>query len=350
MSQPNYKEDSRGWIPQTPKTPKRKINRIHTSVAIVLSTAILVSLFSSAFVVQLIAPSTLVLPAYIHTSASNPPFSTYIDFQGLLIEYGDNSSYSIIDGVYQKFENSFHVYWKNGSITSTKALNMSFSTNAEGYNDENCQVHIALVGDNFSVEKTLDGEMVNGRLMINNNPSIFKINPNTLVSGTQIQIAETSDWRLIGDVSNNTRRLTTAIDDYLIQVKGVRAYHSTANVPKNWLILNLGYDTNTGMLVSTQGVLSDALLDSVGVKFIMDSFFQVVSYSANLDLEVTKKPMSIPGGFPFWITVITPVTAAIVAYLAYRSYKNKRELGKKWKGLVDSGRVDSNQSRHKKWS
>ena len=347
MNQPNFEERSRGWIPQT---PKRKLKRTHTSIAIILSTTVLISLFSSAFIVQLITPSTLALPAYVHTSASNPPFSTYIDFQGLLIEYGDNSSYSIIDGVYQKLENSFHVYWNNGNITSTKALNMSFSTNAEGYNDDDCQMHIALVGGNFTVEKTLNGKMVNGRLMINDSASIFKITPNMLVSGTQIQLSETPNWHLIGDVSNNTSKLTTAIDDYLIQVKGVRAYHSTANVPKNWLTLNLGYDLNTGMLVSIRGVLSDALLDAVGVKFIMDSFFQVVSYSANLDLAVAKKPMSIPGGFPFWITVITPVTIAIIAYLAYRSYKNKKELETKWKGLVDSGRVDINQSRHKKWS
>ncbi len=343
MTLPNIEDQARGWIPENPKTSKRKLKRIYASAAILFSTMVLVSVFSSAFLVQLATPSTLVLPAYVHMSTTNPPFSTYVEFQGILETSGE--SYSIIDGVYQKLEPVFHIIFSNGSKANCKALNMSFSTNAESYTDNNFQVNVALTADNFSAQKTLDGTMVNGKLTVNSKTSLFMIDPHLLVGGTEIVLGETADWKLVGDISNSTWKLQTAIEDYMVEAVGVLMYHSTKIAPTGWLMLHLGFDTKTGMLVSATGALTDVLLDAAGIQLITDGNFKLVGYSENLNLEVIQPPQ-IPADFPFWIilAVTIPVVIVIAAALAYRAHKRKADLSLALRELSDypeSGKLSS---------
>jgi hypothetical protein len=325
MNLSDFEEQARGWIPQTPKT-KKKHKRMYASAAFLFSTVVLVSVFSSAFFVQVSAPSAAMLPAYVHVSTSSP-FSTYVEFQGILDTGGE--SYVEINGVRQEIEQSFHIIFTDGSKANTKALNLSFSTNAKSYADTNFQVHVAVTGDNFTKEKTLDATMVSGKLTVNSKTSLFMLDPHLLVKGTQIQLGEAPDWKLLGDISNSTWGLQTAIEDYRVEAVGVLAYHSTAIAPKGWLMLNLGYDTQTGMLVSVNGALTDVLLDAAGIELIMNGMFGLVSYSENLNLEVVKLPEnSVGGGFPLWIIWATavPIVIGVIAVLAYRAYRRKNNL------------------------
>ncbi|MGD6852707.1 MAG: hypothetical protein ACQCN6_11675, partial [Candidatus Bathyarchaeia archaeon] len=256
---------------------------------------------------------------------TSSPFSTYVEFQGILDTSGE--SYATVDGVYQKIEPTFHVIFTDGSTANYKALNISFSTNAKGYADNDFQVHLAVTADDFSKEKTLDGTMVNGKLIVDSKTSLFMLDPHLLVKGAKIQLGETPDWKLVGDISNNTWKLQTAIEDYVVEAAGVLAYHSTAIAPKGWLMLNLGYDTQTGMLVSATGALSDVLLDAVGIQLITEGNFKLVGYSENLNLEVAKPPEGTTI-FPYWIilAVTIPVVIGVVAALAYRAHWRKNNL------------------------
>ncbi|MCW4004287.1 MAG: hypothetical protein NWE95_10295 [Candidatus Bathyarchaeota archaeon] len=311
-----FEERSRGWLPEEPKTSKRKLKRICASVAVLLSTAVLLSLFSSAFFVQLMTPSALIVPPYTYASASSP-FSTCVKFKSVLSHGG---GYSIIDGVRQELEPMIHIIFTNGSSTNSRELEMTFSTTT--LIDNECKVHLAFKGDNFFYETTMNGKMSDGKLTINSTPSIFMIDPELLVTEKEIQLGETADWRLIGNVSDR-RKLPTAIDDYRVQVVSVELCHSTENVPKDWLRLTLGYDPDTGLLTYAAGTLSDILLSEIGVKLIISSMFQMVSYSENLNLQLIKPPL-ISSGFIFFMLLISlPVATAIIAVIVFTSRRKR---------------------------
>lgn len=340
MNLPNgFEERVRGWFPEEPKTSKRKLKRICASVAVLFSAAVLLSLFSSAFFMPLMAPSALIVPPYTYASASSP-FSTCVKFKSVP---SNGESYSIVDGVRQEIEPTIHIIFTNGSSTNSKELEMTFSTTT--LIDNECKVHLAFEGDNFFYETTMNGKMSDGKLTINSTPSIFMIDPDLLVTEKEIQLGETADWRLIGNVSNR-RELQTAIDDYRVQVVSVELCHSTENVPKDWLGLTLGYDPDTGLLVYAAGTLSDVLLAEIGVKLIICSRFQLVSYSENLNLQLIKPPLISTGLIFFVLLVSVPVATAVLVTVVYTS-RRKRNVKRSPSFYEAHSKTFSNLSRQK---
>jgi len=140
---------TRGWLPEEPKMPKSKLKRAFPPIAILLTVTAALSLFSSALTFN----QPTALPTVPTGTQSVPSFAS-VKFNGALEQ-----------------NNSFLLVLTNGSHITSKELTLSLSFNEKNENEYN--VHIAVEGGGFFNEKTVDGHISDGRLIINSTPSIF---------------------------------------------------------------------------------------------------------------------------------------------------------------------------------
>ena len=249
----------RGWLPEEPKMPKNKLERILQPIAVLVAATTVVSLFSSIFMVSQ-PTAALVTPLIVQST----PNSSLVKFEGVLQQ-----------------NNTFIMVLTNGTHITSKNLTMTFSVTERGGNE--CTAHLAFECDKFSNETTVDGRIVDGNLVIDSTRSIFLINPN-VTRKQNIVLTETADWSLNATVNTRTGNPSTAVEPYGVNALIVRAHNSLTE--EGWpMSLTLGYDPISGMLVYSGYSLSDVLLKKVGIELLLGGSLGLVSYSDDLNLE-----------------------------------------------------------------
>ena len=188
-------------------------------------------------------------------------------------------------------------------------------------------VKFMLTFDDFYDEISLPATVSDGRIYIDSNPTIFVVNPTSLVDGNTIQLFQTENLTLSGTVLMDGQP-TTLINDYRVASKVVRAsYQQTdsSELPLPGPLLfgssMLFFDPKTGVLTHAPTKFSDVLLNKLGVMCIVDGIFDLVDYSENLNFTLVRLSP------PLWQLIIIPVAVillVLVVFLAYRSSKKKK--------------------------
>lgn len=298
----------RGWLPEEPKMPKSKLKRYRAPIAVLVAATTIVTLFSSSFFVAN-QTAALLSPPMIVPSAPN---SSYVELGG--VEPANSSS-------------SFILVLTNGNHIFPKNFTLTFSITEKSGNK--CTVRFAVECDGFSNEAAVDGSIVDGNLIIDSRRSIFLINPN--VTGKNVVLTETDNWKLSATVDSTAGKVSTAIDPY--GVTAVKVSSPASRTEKGWpLGLRLGYDPTTGILVYSAFSISDVLLEKLGIDLLIGGL-KLVSYSENLNLEVVNLP---PPGLmsSVWFVLVTllvssPVIVPVVAVVVYilRKRRKRRQAG-----------------------
>jgi hypothetical protein len=299
----------RGWLPEEPKMPKSKLERILQPIAVLVAATTVVSLFSSIFMVsQPIA--ALSTPLVVRST----PGSSLVEFEGVLQQ-----------------NNTFIMVLTNGTHITSKSLTMTFSVTEKGGNE--CTAHLAVECDGFSNETSVDGSIVDGNLVIDSTRSIFLINPNHDLSGTRrIVLTETDDWRLTATVDTRTGKPSTAVEPYGVTALMVSAHNLLTE--EGWpMCLILGYDPASGMLVYSGYSLSDVLLKKVGIELLLGGSLELVSYSDDLNLEFFNWDL-------FWaklntrvflfylhLSLLVVLAVVVVVLFVIRKIRKRRRVG-----------------------
>lgn len=293
----------RGWLPEEPKMPKSKLRRALPPIAVLLTATVALSLFSSALTFnQPTAPPTA------PTGKQTVPSFASVKFDGVLQE-----------------NNSFILVLTNGSHINSKELTLSLSLNEKKENEYD--VHIAVEGGGFFNEKTVDGYVSDGKLIVNATPSVFLTKTEQLEKGKQILLSETDDWKLEAKVDTTTAKLSTAIDNNWVDGVMVSSSQLTES---GWpMQLMLGYDSSTGILVYSGWSLSDVLLKEIGVELILGGSLELVSYSDNLDLKLASVPPSgqlVNFGFFLFLLGLSSPVALVTTFVAYKLHRKRLTL------------------------
>jgi len=299
----------RGWLPEEPKMPKSKLERILQPIAVLVAATTLVSLFSSIFTVsQPIA--ALSTPLVVRST----PGLSLVEFEGVLQQ-----------------NNTFIMVLTNGTHITSKNLTMTFSVTERGGNE--CTAHLAVECDNFSSEASVDGRIVDGNLVIDSTRSIFLINPNHNLSRTKrIVLTETDDWRLTATVNTLSGKPSTAVEPYGVTALMVSAHNLLTE--EGWpMSLILGYDPTSGMLVYSGYSLSDVLLKKVGIELLLGGSLGLVSYSDDLNLEFFNRDL-------FWaklnakfflfdlhLSLLAVLAIVAIVLFVIRKRRKRRQLG-----------------------
>jgi hypothetical protein len=195
-------------------------------------------------------------------------------------------------------------------------LTLSLSFNEKKENEY--AVHIAVEGGCFFNEKTVDGYVSDGRLIVNSVPSVFLTKTEQLEKGNRVLLSETADWKLNGNVDTTTAKLSTAIDDN--RVAGIMV-SSSQLTESGWpMQLMLGYDPSTGILVYSGWSLSDVLLKEIGIELILGGSLELASYSENLQLQLASfSPPSqmFNAGFILFLFGLSSFAAVVATVLVY---------------------------------
>jgi hypothetical protein len=297
----------RGWLPEEPKMPKSKLERILQPIAVLVAATTVVSLFSSIFMVsQPIA--ALSTPLVVQSI----PDSSLVEFEGVLQQ-----------------NNTFIMVLTNGTHITSKNLAMTFSVTERGGNE--CTAHLAVECDDFSNETSVDGNIVDGNLVIDSTRSIFLINPN-VTRKQNIVLTETADWSLNATVNTRTGKPSTAVEPYGVTAQVVSAHNSLTE--EGWpMSLILGYDPISGMLVHSGYSLSDVLLKKVGIELLLGGSLGLVSYSDDLNLEFFNWEL-------FWarlnakfflfylhLSLLVVLAVVVVVLFVIRKRRKRRQVG-----------------------
>lgn len=289
----------RGWIPEEPKMPKKKLKQLRTPLAVLAVASTVFSLFSYSL---FLSPQTAALVP--------PP---------LVVPSAPNSSYVELTGVAGEESSLIMVLLDDGHQLFSENLTVALSITEKG--GDACTAWIAVESDSFSKEVSVDGTIVDGNLVIDSRKSLFMVNPN--LSGGEVVLTETDDWKLYACVGDTERRFSTAVEPYIVTAVGVSA--SASRTEKGWpLSLQAGYDPNTGILIYSSFSISDVLLEKLGIDLLIGRL-ELASYSENLNLEVANRPqpslLSRFGSVLAVLLVFAPVTVPLVGYLLYRRRK-----------------------------
>jgi hypothetical protein len=220
----------------------------------------------------------------------------------------------------------------NGTFYKAETTRFTFSMD-ESPNGEHIAKFSVTFGD-FYDEISLSANVSNGRVFIDSIPTIFVMDPDSLVDGNQIKIYQTENLSLSGTVRGDGRP-STLIEDYHVFSKVVRASYEQTD--SGMLVSNpiLTYDAKTGVLTSAFSQFSDVLLNKLGVSFI-SGVFDLVDYSENLNFNLIRLSP------PIWQFIIVPVAIilfVLVVFLVYRSSKKKKSGRLKTNLYVQKGKV-----------
>jgi len=305
----SFFDSIRGWLPEEPKMPKRKLKQLRTPLAVLVVTSTVVSLFSSIFMVsQPIA--ALSTPLVVQST----PGSSLVEFEGFLQQ-----------------NNTFIMVLTNGTHITSEKLALTFSVTEKGGNE--CTAHLTVDCDNFSNETSVDGRIVDGNLVIDSTRSLFLINPNHDLSRTNwIVLTETDDWSLTANVDTRKGKPSTAVEPYGVTALIVRAHNSMTE--EGWpMSLTLGYDPCSGMLVYSGYSLSDVLLKKVGIELLLGGSLELISYSDDLNLEFFNwdnfwaRLNAKAFLFHLHLSLFVVLAVAVVVLFVIRKIRKRRQLG-----------------------
>ena len=182
----------------------------------------------------------------------------------------------------EKSTDNVIIWFSNGSYSQEKNINFLF--NASLIKEEKWEINFSVKTDNFYNSTKATATMVDGQLVINSVPSIFKISPGLLGQNGSILLTETSKFKLVGNVTARSSLSPTGIDGNYVKDTVVQSFHVN-NMGSETLPLVLGYDQDTGIIVYAGLTLSDVLLELVGIEYVVGNPFLLKSFSKNLSFE-----------------------------------------------------------------
>lgn len=294
----NFVDSIRGWIPEDPKMPKRFRMPMVTFLA---TTGAISLIFSFFMYLQPIA-------------AIAPPLS---------IQTEPNSSYIELVGILEK-NHTFVMVLTNGTHTTSDNLKLTFLVTQTS--PDKCDVQFTFDCDRFCESVSVEGDIVNGNLVIDSRPSIFLINSN-VTKNRAVKLTENGDWTLNAYLNEKTGHPSTATDPYGVTalMASSHKFHSTG-VP---MTLILGYEPNSGILLYSGYSICDILLEKVGVDLLLGGSLELASYSDNLNLEFFNWEL-------FWIRMDTIVFCTyvglvllVVAPTVFVVFKIRKKLQKR---------------------
>ena len=209
----------------------------------------------------------------------------------------------------------------NGTDCHPETLQFTFSMEESPENEYTAKFILTFEG--FSKEISLPATVSNGRVYIDSTPTIFVVNPASLVDGNTIQLFKTESMTLAGTVLEDGRP-TTLINNNRVTSKAVRATYQQTNSSN---LLSLGntmlfFDPKTGVLTQAPTKLSDVLLNKLGVQSIVGGIFELSDYSENLNFALVTLPSEFS---ELWVLIpVSVIVFILVVFLAYRSLKNKK--------------------------
>lgn len=289
----------RGWLPEEPKMPKSRLKQLRTPIAVLAVASTVVSLFSYSFFFS------------SQTAALLPP--------PMIVQGAPNSSYVELAGVADQ-NTSFILVLADGNYVGSENLTMALSITEKSGNK--CNARLAVECDGFSNEASVDGSIVDGNLVIDSRKSLFLINPD--MTQRHIVLTETDDWELPAIVSSKTKKPSTAIDPY--RVTAVWISSSASRTEKGWpVVVGLGYDPDTGILIYSMYSLSDVLLEKLGIDLLLGGSLELVSYSDNLNLEVVNSPLPTYFNLGFVLSVVFVSSLVIMPIVVVHVVRKRRK-------------------------
>lgn len=257
------------------------------------------------------------LPLFFSTptiGANNSfPSTFYVTFQGYMQpSSSDLNSDEPPPTLWMRFLNGTDCY------PETVRFSFSMEESPEG----EYTVKFMLTFDDFYDEVSLPATVSNGRVYIDSTPTIFVVDPASLVDGNTIQLFQTENLALSGTVLMDGRP-TTLINDYRVTSKVVRASYQQTDSSELLLpgSTMLFFDPKTGVLTQAPSKFSDVLLNKLGVEFIFGGIFELLDYSENLNFTLVRMSP------PLWILVSIPaflIVLVLVVFFAYRTLKKKK--------------------------
>ncbi|MDR2203639.1 MAG: hypothetical protein LBE76_05010 [Nitrososphaerota archaeon] len=202
-----------------------------------------------------------------------------------------------------------------------------FTFSIEETNENEYIVKFVLTFDDFYDEVTLPATVSEGRVYIDSTPTIFIVNPDSLIDGNTFSLYQTEDLTLTGTVLFDGRP-ETLIDNYNVMSKIVRgSYQQTDSSDPIIGSSFLFYDTKTGVLNCASFRISDVLLSKVGVASISEGVFPMSDYSENLDFTLVRVSSR-----PTWLLILIPlfvIVFVLIVIFAYKSSKKKKREKRK---------------------
>ncbi len=220
---------------------------------------------------------------------------------------------------------SLWVRFLNGTDCFPKTVNVTFSM--EESSEGEYTAKFMLIFDGFYNEVSLPATVSNGRVLIESTPTIFVVDPASLVDNNTIQLFQTENLTLSGTVFMDGQP-STLINDYRVASKVVQASYQRPNSselafpgPLLFGSTHLFYDQKTGVMTHAPTKFSDVLLNKLGVMCIVDGIFDLVDYSENLNFTLVLRSS------PLWLLITIPVAVillVLVVFLAYKVSKRKK--------------------------
>jgi ABC-type glycerol-3-phosphate transport system permease component len=251
------------------------------------------------------------------SSANNSfPSTFHVTFQG-----HHSSSEPNPDGTTP----SLWVRFLNGTDCFPKTVSVTFSM--EEASGGKYTVKFTLSFDDYYNEVSLPATVSNGQVYIDSTPTIFVMDPASLVDGNTIQLFQTENLTLSGEVYMDGKP-STLINDYRVASKVIQALYQRPNSselafpgPLLFGSTHLFFDQKTGVMTHAPTKFSDVLLNKLGVMCIVDGIFDLVDYSENLNFTLVLRSS------PLWLLISIPVAVillVLVVFLAYKVSKRKK--------------------------
>ncbi|MCL2173134.1 MAG: hypothetical protein FWB84_05790 [Candidatus Bathyarchaeota archaeon] len=218
-----------------------------------------------------------------------------------------------------------HLLWLqflNGTYYGAENVQFTFSME-ESPEGKHIANFVFAFGD-FYDEVSLPVTVSDGRVFIDSTPTLFVVDPDSLIDDNTIQLFQTENLTLSGVVLHDSQP-TTLIEDYHVVSKVVDAYYNQTgddddDVGMFALPPLLWFDSKTGVLTRASVQFSDVLLNKLGVSFIT-GHYELVDYSENLNFTLVRMSPSL------WELIILPVFIigfVLVVFFAYRASKKKK--------------------------
>ena len=216
------------------------------------------------------------------------------------------------------------VRFLNGTDCFPETLRFTFSMEESPEGEYTAK--FMLTFDDYYDEVSLPATVSNGRVYIDSTPTIFIVNPTSLIDGNTIQLYQTENLTLSGTVLMEGRP-TTLINDYRVTSKVVRTFYEQDNSSEQILPAPyLFFDPRTGVLTHASVRLNDVLLNKLGVMFIVDGIYDLLDYSENLNFTLEGASPSI--GVVILISVFVIVFILVVS-ISYKALKKKKREKRK---------------------
>jgi len=183
--------------------------------------------------------------------------------------------------------------------------------------DNTYNLCISIIMDSLVKQVSVNVSQQNGRLFIEDTPTIFIVEPFILQkSSGSIYVTSCLDWKIFGEIIR-MGKFPTAIDAYRVEAFAISAYHYRDDVKA--MPLNLAYNLDNGFLVHFSGVISDPLLLKMGIKHIWGGEWRLKEYSNNIKLRlISPNYVNINLSYLLFMFILIFILAFITFYKNYR--------------------------------